>query len=862
MAMSTETLRKIKAFMLILMLSVAEGRRIHALHQLQSLGAAASERKATSSPDETDSVQKALSAAMDHPLLSLAPEPVSSLLKLPIVEEQIVALDSKMRTDENFRMQVKLLQEAVEAWLQEVTAEDPSQDHIGVAEDRFFKIFMNEAFEEFMGPFEELLEDQEVAYHMETLIKKLAENSEGIAEVDQTDSTSFVEIAQSSEQAMAFPFRLPARLTASRSPPAAMSKTKDQSKPMALTDKNARRSVLGLGALAASAAITSSAQADSVATPWSTKSFYDAVAAGVVEKAEFSDDGKKVTCVDVDGNRHATLLLAGSSGDVIKMLQDKNIAYNVAPPEPDNSAIFGGLLNSAPLLLFFGLIAFNFFRRQNGGDGGGMGQMGPGGPNPFQMGKSQAKIQMEPNTGVNFNDVAGAEGAKQELTEVVDFLKDPSKYSALGAKIPKGCIMEGPPGTGKTLLARAVAGEAGVPFIAASGSEFVQMFVGVGASRVRDLFGQAKKNAPCIVFIDEIDAIGRQRAGGGGGMGGGNDEREQTLNQILTEMDGFEGNTGVIVIAATNRADILDAALIRPGRFDRRVPVDLPDVRGRVEILKVHIRGKPLKPEVDLGIIAKRTIGFSGAGLANLMNEAAIVAARTGKKEIGYEEVDYAIDRQTVGMEKTTGTSFPARQKLVAYHEAGHAIMGLLTPDYDLVTKVTIVPRTSGAGGFTLFTPPEERLESGMYTKKYLQAQLAVALGGRVAEEIIFGPEEITTGASNDLQQVRNIARRMVAQWGFANEAMGAAPVAWETPDGTTFTSPRTASETTEKEIDEQVKLLVKSAYETVTRTLTENREFLDEMAKRLVEEETLDYNQMEKMRDEFAKSSLPVPTR
>merc|ERR1719277_1422951 len=412
------------------------------------------------------------------------------------------------------------------------------------------------------------------------------------------------------------------------------------------------------------------------------------------------------------------------------------------------------------------------------------------------MGQSKSKIQMEPETGVTFADVAGADGAKLELTEVVDFLKDPSKYSKLGAKIPKGVIMEGPPGTGKTLLARAVAGEAGVPFVSAAASEFVEMFVGVGASRVRDLFNQAKKNAPCIIFIDEIDAIGRQRAGGGGGMGGGggNDEREQTLNQILTEMDGFQGNTGVIVIAATNRADILDNALVRPGRFDRRVPVDLPDVKGRMEILGVHCRGKPLSKDFDINVVAKRTTGFSGASLANLMNEAAIVAARNGKDVITYDEVDYAIDRLTVGMQKTTGTTFANRQRLVAYHEAGHAIMGLLTPGYDMVTKVTIIPRSGGAGGFPLFTPPEERLESGMYSKKYLCAQLTVALGGRVAEELIYGKDEITTGASNDLQQVRNIARRMVSQWGFANEAMGNAPVAWEAPDGSSALAPRTAS--------------------------------------------------------------------
>merc|ERR1712139_414632 len=292
------------------------------------------------------------------------------------------------------------------------------------------------------------------------------------------------------------------------------------------------------------------------------------------------------------------------------------------------------------------------------------------------------------------------------------------------------------------------------------------------------------------------------------GGGGGNDEREQTLNQILTEMDGFQGNTGVIVIAATNRADVLDSALVRPGRFDRRVPVDLPDVKGRRDILNVHARGKPLAKELDLDIVAKRTTGFSGAGLANLMNEAAIVAARNDRDSITYEDVDYAIDRQTVGMQKTTGMNFPNRQRLVAFHEAGHAIMGLLTPDYDLVTKVTIIPRTSGAGGFTLFTPPEERLESGMYSKKYLCSQLAVALGGRVSEEIIYGKDEITTGASNDLQQVRNIARRMVAQWGFANEAMGEAPVAWEGTEGNSFNSPKTASESTEKEIDDQVKII------------------------------------------------------
>merc|ERR1712151_1276367 len=322
-------------------------------------------------------------------------------------------------------------------------------------------------------------------------------------------------------------------------------------------------------------------------------------------------------------------------------------------------------------------------------------------------------------------------------------------------------------------------------------------------------------------------------------MGGGNDEREQTLNQILTEMDGFDGNSGVIVLAATNRADILDSALLRPGRFDRRVPVDLPDVKGRLEILKVHSRGKPLASELDLSIVAKRTTGFSGASLSNLMNEAAIVAARTNKTEISYEQVDYAIDRVTVGLQKTTGTSFPNRQRLVAYHEAGHAVMGLLTPDYDMVTKVTIVPRTNGAGGFTLFTPSEERLESGMYSKRYLEGQLAVALGGRVAEEIIYGEEEVTTGASNDLQQVRNIARRMVAQWGFAMKKIGA--VAWEAPEGNGGFGPQAASPETEKVIDAVVKDIVAKAYKVCKDTLVTNRELLEELTEMLIDKETVD---------------------
>ena len=568
--------------------------------------------------------------------------------------------------------------------------------------------------------------------------------------------------------------------------------------------------------------------------------------AGQIEKVSIASDGKQVLSIDKDGTRHETLLLPGESANLIKLLTSKNVVFAVQPPPQPSAggAIAGVLANLAfPLLIIGGLL---FLQRRNQGGMGGGGGPG-GGMNPMNLGKAKSKIQMEPETGVTFKDVAGCDGSKQELMEIVEFLKNPGKYSALGAKIPRGAVMEGPPGTGKTLLARAVAGEAGVPFISASGSEFVEMFVGVGASRVRDIFGEAKKNAPCIIFIDEIDAVGRQRAGGGGGGGGGgNDEREQTLNQILTEMDGFEGNSGVIVLAATNRADVLDPALLRAGRFDRRVPVDLPDKDGRLDILKVHSRGKPLAENVELNIIAKRTIGFSGASLANLMNEAAIVAARRDKTEIGYEEIDYSLDRLTVGMQKTTGMSFPKRQELVAYHEAGHAVMGALTPGGDLVTKVTIIPRTNGAGGFTLFTPPEERVDSGLYSKKYLEGQLAIALGGRVAEEIVYGESEVTTGASNDLQQVRSIARRMVTQWGYSKNKLGA--ISWEDPNGQSAVGPQAASAPTEILIDDEVKELVTKAYVLCKDTLTKNRKLLDDLTQALIEKETVDFNQLSDM--------------
>mmetsp|Transcript_61453 Transcript_61453/g.91328 ORF Transcript_61453/g.91328 Transcript_61453/m.91328 type:complete len:491 (-) Transcript_61453:127-1599(-) len=467
---------------------------------------------------------------------------------------------------------------------------------------------------------------------------------------------------------------------------------------------------------------------------------------------------------------------------------------------------------------------------------------------------------MVPDTGVNFDDVAGCDGAKLELEEVVDFLKQPEVYSKNGCRIPRGVILDGPPGTGKTLLAKAVAGEAGVPFISISGSEFVEMFVGVGASRVRDIFSQAKKNAPCIIFIDEIDAVGRQR---GAGFAGGNDEREQTINQILVEMDGFEGNPGIITIAATNRVDILDQALLRPGRFDRKITVDLPDFKGRARILGVHARGKPLEPDVDLEAIARRTPGFSGAQLENLMNEAAITAARAGKATIGWEQIDGAVDRIMVGLEKKGGTSTLAlkQNELVAYHEAGHAVVGALIPDYDQVQKISIVPRSNGAGGLTFFAPQESRLESGLYSKQYLESQLAVALGGRLAEEIIFGEDLVTTGASNDIQQVANIAKRMVKEWGMSKDV---GPVALQSPSGGgPFMGREMGMRRTQwgtkmlGVVDKEVERLVNNSYLTAKKILDENRLLLDHLAKVLVEQEVVSAEEFQMMIVEYGANTF-----
>ena len=560
--------------------------------------------------------------------------------------------------------------------------------------------------------------------------------------------------------------------------------------------------------------------------------FVEAVQDNEVSRVLISPDRGTAQVVENDGRR-AVVNLAPDK-DLLKLLTDHNVDIAVQPsrePAAWQQAV-GSLI--FPLLLLGGL--FFLLRRAQGG----------GGNQAMNFGKSKARLQMEPQTQVTFGDVAGIEGAKLELTEVVDFLKNPDRFTAVGAKIPKGVLLVGPPGTGKTLLAKAVAGEAGVPFFSISGSEFVEMFVGVGASRVRDLFEQAKKSAPCIVFIDEIDAVGRQR---GAGLGGGNDEREQTLNQLLTEMDGFEGNTGIIIVAATNRPDVLDAALMRPGRFDRQVVVDRPDYAGRLQILGVHARGKTLAKDVDLDKIARRTPGYTGADLANLLNEAAILAARRQLTEVAMDEVNDAIERVMAGPEKKDRVMSEKRKRLVAYHEAGHALVGALMPDYDPVQKISIIPR-GNAGGLTFFTPSEERMESGLYSRAYLQNQMAVALGGRVAEEIVYGEDEVTTGASNDLQQVARVARQMVTRFGMSDRL---GPVALGRSQGGMFlgrdiAAERDFSEDTAAAIDEEVSDLVAVAYKRATCVLVDNRSVLDELADMLVEKETVDADDLQEL--------------
>lgn len=506
---------------------------------------------------------------------------------------------------------------------------------------------------------------------------------------------------------------------------------------------------------------------------------------------------------------------------LIKTLQDNGVEITAAPPE--QPAWWMSLLGSAiPIIIL--VVLFFFIMQQTQGGGGRV----------MNFGKSRAKLMGEGNVKVSFKDVAGAEEAKQELEEVVEFLKDPGKFTTIGAKIPKGVLLAGPPGTGKTLLAKAVAGEAGVPFFTISGSDFVEMFVGVGASRVRDLFTQAKKNAPCIIFIDEIDAVGRQR---GAGLGGGHDEREQTLNQLLVEMDGFGANEGIITIAATNRPDILDPALLRPGRFDRQVIVGRPDLRGREAILKVHARNKPLADDVDLKTIAKKTPGFTGADLNNLLNEAALLAARLNKKVITMAEVEEASEKVSMGPERRSHIVSDKDRKLTAYHESGHAIVAHLLPHADPVHKVTIIPR-GAAGGYTMMLPTEEQ---NYKTKSQLLADIRVALGGRIAEALIL--DEISTGASGDLQSVTNTARAMVTRWGMSDEL---GPIVFGEQQeqiflGKNLGHERNYSEEIAAKIDSEIHRIVEEAYKDVTKLLSENEKFLHDMANALLEEETID---------------------
>ncbi|MEH2122166.1 ATP-dependent zinc metalloprotease FtsH2 [Nostoc sp.] len=564
-------------------------------------------------------------------------------------------------------------------------------------------------------------------------------------------------------------------------------------------------------------------------------------------------DGDRVSSVDLyEGGRTAIIEardpdienrvqrwrvdLPVNAPELISKLKEKDISFDAHPMRNDG-AIWGLLGNLVfPVLLITGL--FFLFRRSSNL---------PGGPGQaMNFGKSKARFQMEAKTGVKFDDVAGIEEAKEELQEVVTFLKQPERFTAVGARIPKGVLLVGPPGTGKTLLAKAIAGEAGVPFFSISGSEFVEMFVGVGASRVRDLFKKAKDNAPCIIFIDEIDAVGRQR---GAGIGGGNDEREQTLNQLLTEMDGFEGNTGIIIIAATNRPDVLDSALLRPGRFDRQVTVDAPDIKGRLEILQVHSRNKKLDTSVSLDAIARRTPGFTGADLANLLNEAAILTARRRKEAITLREVDDAVDRVVAGMEGTPLVDSKSK-RLIAYHEIGHALVGTLLKDHDPVQKVTLIPRGQ-AQGLTWFTPDEEQ---GLISRSQLKARITGALGGRAAEEVIFGAAEVTTGAGGDLQQLSGMARQMVTRFGMSD--LG--PLSLESQQGEVFlgrdwTTRSEYSESIASRIDGQVRTIVEECYETSKKLIRDNRTVTDRLVDLLIEKETIDGEEFRQIVAEYA---------
>ena len=537
-------------------------------------------------------------------------------------------------------------------------------------------------------------------------------------------------------------------------------------------------------------------------------------------------DGEQVRFRGTDGQDYVTI--KPEDAQITDLLIDHKIPVRAEKQQQSGFQSF--LLTLLPFLLLIGVWIYFMNRMQGGGRGGAMG-----------FGKSRAKLLTEKQGRVTFDDVAGIDEAKEELEEIVEFLRNPQKFSRLGGKIPTGALLVGPPGTGKTLLARAIAGEAGVPFFTISGSDFVEMFVGVGASRVRDMFEQAKKNAPCIVFIDEIDAVGRHR---GAGYGGGNDEREQTLNQLLVEMDGFEANEGVIIIAATNRKDVLDPALLRPGRFDRQVTVGNPDIKGREKILGVHARKTPLGPDVDLRIIARGTPGFSGADLANLVNEAALMAARVGRRFVTMEDFENAKDKVMMGSERRSMVMTDDEKKLTAYHEAGHAIVGLNVPQHDPIHKATIIPR-GRALGLVLSLPERDQL-SVTFTK--YTSKIAMAMGGRVAEELIFGKENATSGAASDIQQVSKIARAMVTQFGFAEE-LGYIDYANEQQSYLgAYGGGTNHSEDMQRKIDAKVKELVDEGYETARRILSEKNEDLHRLAQGLLEYETLTGDEITKV--------------
>ena len=532
------------------------------------------------------------------------------------------------------------------------------------------------------------------------------------------------------------------------------------------------------------------------------------------------------------GETFVTNIPENDMDGIREIVAKTNTEIDILPPKETSAwvSFFTGLV---PFIII--IILFFFLLNQSQGGGGGK---------VMNFGKSKAKLQTDDRKKVRFNDVAGADEEKAELEEVVDFLKDASKFVELGARIPKGILLVGPPGTGKTLLARAVAGESGVPFFSISGSDFVEMFVGVGASRVRDLFENAKKNSPCIIFIDEIDAVGRQR---GAGLGGGHDEREQTLNQLLVEMDGFEGNEGIIIVAATNRPDILDPALLRPGRFDRQITVGRPDVKGREAVLKVHARNKPLDDTVDMKALAQRTPGFSGADLENLLNEAALVAARRDKKKIDMSDIDEATDRVIAGPAKTNRVISKKERNIVAFHEAGHVVVGLMLDDAEIVHKVTIVPRGQ-AGGYAVMLPKEDRY---FMTKPELLDKIAGLLGGRVSEEIVLG--EVSTGAHNDFQRATGIARSMVTEYGMSDKI---GPMQFGQTQGgqvflgRDFNSEQNYSEAIAYEIDSEMQMIIKEQYERTRRILTENRDLLNLIATTLLEVETLDAEQINHLKD------------